>query len=226
MIASFTFNTIPASPQEEKGHVMARKMLVMDSSGRPELILSGRRIPFTQASTTIPPGCVIMVVDCSSSMEGDSIEQARFGSEDLARQALEDGHEVGVVLFGSFAKTLVRPTKDREQVLSGIQGFKAHGSTNMTDGINSATNLLSDTGFRTMIIVTDGMPDSRVDAIVAADEAKKRGISIVCVGTDNADKDFLKRIATSDCLARHVERKLLGTEIASAYRLLTGKPAK
>ncbi len=205
---------------------MTRKMLLLDGSGRPELRLpGGARAPYVQTEV-MQPGRVVVVIDCSGSMAEGGLDQAKAGSSDLSLQALEDKHEVAVVWFGSEAELCIDLTRESARVLEGIKSLEVSGSTNMAAGIALATDLLGYYGFRTLVIVTDGMPDSEEDAIAAADEAKGRGASIVCIGTDNANADFLKRIATSDCLARYVEKKLLGAEIASAYRLLTGKSAK
>jgi len=52
--------------------------------------------------------------------------------------------------------------------------------------------------------------------------AKERGIEIIAIGTDDADKDFLSRLASRSDLMVKVSRELLGQSIASAAKMLPG----
>ena len=71
-----------------------------------------------------------------------------------------------------------------------------------------------------VVIVTDGQPNSTEDALQSAAVLKQKGIEILCIGTDDADKAFLDKLATRKDLALHVAAKSIGTTIRDAAQLL------
>ena len=73
-----------------------------------------------------------------------------------------------------------------------------------------------------MVVVTDGLPDDATGALTAADRAKSTGIEVIAIGTDDANKDFLSKLASRASWAAKVEDVALGKQIACAAKLLPG----
>ncbi len=73
-----------------------------------------------------------------------------------------------------------------------------------------------------MVVVTDGMPDHEGAALGAARDAKKLGVDIITVGTDDADRSFLQKLASRDDLVVVVRREALGKGITSTADMLPG----
>jgi len=175
-------------------------------------------------STTRPKikfGQVYLLIDCSGSMYGDKIEQAKNGALGFADEALSKNYSVGVITFSSKANHLLEPEKSMHNIKAAIEKFTASGSTNMTAAIKIATQNLEDRfGEKLICIVTDGMPDNKKSALKAAETAKQKGIEIMTIGTDDADKKFLEQLATKKELSVKVERSNLGKGITDMARLL------
>ena len=71
-----------------------------------------------------------------------------------------------------------------------------------------------------VVVVTDGQSNDNNAALSVAETLKSRSIDIVCIGTDDADGKFLKRLATRSDLASHVSAKNLRAAITDASRFL------
>ena len=168
---------------------------------------------------------VYLLLDCSSSMAvGTKLAQAKNGAFSFSQEAIEKRYAVGLIQFSSIASHLTEPLNDTSNLKPHIDGIKADGSTNMADAIRMAIGKLQDRFVqRVIVIVTDGMPDSREAALSAANDAKSKGIDIITIGTDDADTDFLRQIASRTDLVVSVNREQLQEGITSAARLLPGK---
>lgn len=167
-------------------------------------------------------GFVYLVIDCSTSMDaGDKLHQAKTGAADFAKDAFRKGYLVGLIKFDSSATHLCEPVKEIQMLGKHLQQIWIGGSTNMAEAIKLARqNLEKKTGPRAMVIVTDGAPDSRTDALDEAQQTKENGIDIITIGTDDADVDFLKKLASRTDLGVKVSREQFGASITAAAKTL------
>ncbi len=167
-------------------------------------------------------GFVYLVIDCSGSMAVyEKLDQAKRRAVDFARKARPKGYSVGLVQFSDVAIHICKPQREISVLEQHLKNLTASGGTNMGDGIRLAKqNLKNNPGVLTMLVVTDGMPNSQEDALAAAREAKNQGIDIIAIGTDDADVAFLKAIASRSDLATKVSRKQLGQAIVDAAKML------
>jgi hypothetical protein len=74
-----------------------------------------------------------------------------------------------------------------------------------------------------VVVVTDGQPDNKKTALAAAGILKKRGIDIVCIGTDDADQEFLSKLASGSEMSFHVDASDLRATLQNASTLLLGR---
>jgi hypothetical protein len=66
----------------------------------------------------------------------------------------------------------------------------------------------------------DGMPDNSKSTLEAANHAKAEGIEIITIGTDDADKEFLKKLASRTELSNKVTSDKFADAITAASLLL------
>ena len=71
-----------------------------------------------------------------------------------------------------------------------------------------------------MVIITDGITINPESALKAADDAKRLGISILTIGTDDADFVFLSKLASQTELARQVSSAQLEKAISDSAHML------
>ena len=164
---------------------------------------------------------VYLLLDISSSMDAGKLAQARRGGLSFAKDAIEKGYRVGVIQFSTLARISTEPTTTLGLIRSGLSEIGVQLTTNMAAAIELATTELRKTrGSRAMVLVTDGYPDSEGAAIRASWGAKNSDITIIAIGTEDADRGFLKKIATASELATTVPDSGLEVAISSASRLL------
>jgi Mg-chelatase subunit ChlD len=170
--------------------------------------LPGERVTYEEPKVVEVPGgggpvTVVLAVDCSISMFGSKIDQARNSAKEIARKYVsEDGsRKVALVNFGGPhhiypAKVLVAPTNSIGQIESAADGLQAGGGTPMEAGMERIRDVLEPAqGKRVAIILTDGMPNDPEKTRQLSQTLRSLGITIgtVPIGTD-ADQNFLRAI--------------------------------
>lgn len=169
-------------------------------------------------------GYVYLLVDRSASMEGDKLDQAKKGALKFAKDALGKGYFTGLIQFDSSANLVCEPYKDVSVLEKALMKLRVGDTTHMAKAINLAYSLLKDMpGYRVMVIVTDGMPNGPGDpesSLKAGETAKRNKIDIIAIGTDDADREFLKRLASRSELGVKVPSKNLEKTITDSARLL------
>jgi molecular chaperone DnaK len=169
-------------------------------------------------------GYVYLLVDRSASMTGDKLKQAKNGALKFAKEALSKGYYTGLIQFDSNSRLLCEPYKDIPAIEKAINKMDVGDTTHMAKAINLAHKLLKGIlGTRVMVIVTDGIPNGAGDptsSLKAGEDAKKNGIEIIAIGTDDSDQEFLKRLASRSELGMKVESKNLEKAITDSARML------
>jgi Mg-chelatase subunit ChlD len=173
-------------------------------------------------SVALHQRAVILLIDCSGSMGGGGkMDQAKTGAIGFARAAIEQRYEVGLLRFDSRATLLLDPQGRLEALATAAGQLSPAGSTNMGDAIRTASNSFDKRHReRVLCLVTDGMPDSRDDALAAAAEVKRAGGEIMAIGTDDADHAFLDYLVTRKELSRKVAVPQFDQAITDMARLL------
>jgi Mg-chelatase subunit ChlD len=166
-------------------------------------------------------GKVYMVLDCSGSMAGYKIDQAKQGVLDFAKDAVRKKYLVGLIKFDTNATHLSEPTKDVSRLEAQMKSVMASGTTNMAEAISMAHESLKNLGgSRVMVIATDGQPDNVNDSLNEGKSAKRDGIEIITIGTDDAVQEFLKKLASRSDLGAKVSTDMFAKAISSAHLLL------
>lgn len=199
---------------------MAKKLLGLSHEGRLVVKLPGG---VEEPVPTRRQGYALLLIDCSDSMDGSKLSEAKQGASAFALDARTKHYLVGLIAFASDAELVCKLAESPSTLDSAISALETNGSTNMADAIKLAKGeLMSSAGARAIVVATDGMPDDKTAAIRAADEAKALGIDIIAIGTGDADREFLNRIASRTDLTVMVQAAQLKAGIVGAVGLLPG----
>lgn len=180
---------------------------------------TGRQIAGEQPKRTL-----FLLLDCSGSMDDyGKLDSAKRGAVAFCRDAAAKGYAVGVIAFSHEAVCLREAAGGFEGIEQAFFGVPASGSTDMTGALlMAARKLKARGGEKAVCLVTDGIPDDTNSALKAAASLQAVGISIMALGTDDADKAFLDRIVTDKELSVRVARQQLQQGISNMARLLPG----
>jgi Mg-chelatase subunit ChlD len=193
-----------------------RKLLTLNKEGK----LSLRAADGLETEIRTSLRNVLLLIDTSGSMAGAKIEQARSGAVDFAHSAITRSYATALAVFADRAAMVCDPTADADHFANKI----ARVDVGLVGGTTDLAAALVLAGkFRELaavVVVTDGKSNDNDAALKVAATLKNRGIDIICIGTDDADRHFLGRLATRSDLARHVSSKSLRAAITDASRLL------
>lgn len=173
--------------------------------------------------TTSPDSAqaVYLLLDCSGSMKGDKLNQAKQGALNFAKEAKSKGYLTGLISFSSSAEHLCEPQPKAKELESYLEPMAAGGNTNMGSALSLAKRKFEERmGVRVVVIVTDGMPNSRQETSRAAKTLIKDGVDIITIGTDDADEGFLEKISSRKDLAKKVKRTQLEKGVQSVAGML------
>jgi len=132
-----------------------------------------------------PRLAMLLVLDRSGSMEGESIALAKQAAR-IAVERLAPGDQVGVIAFEDrphWITPLVEVTDDKQALLEQIDTIRAAGGTNMGPALDQAILALRDAyaDLRHIILMTDGVSHP-ADFDALARQAAEQGITISTVG--------------------------------------------
>jgi Mg-chelatase subunit ChlD len=172
-------------------------------------------------------GTVFLLLDCSGSMSGYKLDQAKQGILHFAKDAINKSYQVGLIKFDTNATLVCKPNRELSQIEKNFKKFKATGSTNMVDAINIAHEYLNKySSPLAMVIATDGIPNNVVGSLKAGNMAIQDGIEIITIGTDDADKNFLSKLASKNHFSSVVTKENFAKAIASSALLLSDPKKK
>lgn len=150
--------------------------------------LARNRIPMQMA----------LVMDCSGSMYGQSIDDAKVAARSFVERSLQPGRQLAIVAFPG--GVLAPPTSDLRRLTGAIDDLTPIGSTPMADGLRQARDLLRPRAGvqRVFVVMTDGHPDDP-DAVTAEiHRIRSTGGRVVAIGVGpQVQQEFLQGLASS-----------------------------
>jgi molecular chaperone DnaK (HSP70) len=159
----------------------------------------GRPPAVPEASHEPEPIRVFLLIDVSASMTGQPMEEAQTAAREFLARCDFSTTEVGLISFSSMVSLQAPATNNVRKLHAAIQRLEAEGSTNLTDALEMARGQLAgDDRRRYIVILTDGYPDAPESAVEQAGAARRSGVEIVAIGTGDADRDYLRRLASSE----------------------------
>lgn len=168
---------------------------------------------------------VMVLLDCSSSMSGKSkLQQAKSGLLDsYVPEIINHGNRIGLIAFTSEAHLCCGLTEDAAVFERAVESLRADGSTYLVDALKLAEKQLVDVPAATtrcLLIATDGEVFDRDEARRVAKRLADAGYQIFTIGTEDADEDFLRDIATTEDGAIMVTSHQLTSGFVKAAGLL------
>lgn len=165
-------------------------------------------------------GTVYLVLDHSTSM-GDpgKMEQLRQGALRFFLEAVQRDYAVGAVAFAGAAELVTGAGLNAHRFWRKLHALRPYGRTAMASGLRLGLGRLRFRGGRkVLVLITDGVPDDRAATLDAARLARARGVTLIPIGTGEADHAFLASLTGRPELVRHVTPDRLAGAIAGAAR--------
>lgn len=195
---------------------MASDLLRLDK-GTGKLFLKGAD---GKQQIVVPPETtnrtIFVLVDASGSMASKKFDDAKKGALDFGLGCISNRYEVGVVVFSDKAAAS-KPTADPGAFRAKIDKLKC---TSGGTYLSSALSHTVDYKPAYVLVVTDGEVADSAQSLAVADRLKSSGTEILTIGTDDANQDFLKQLASRSDLSVKVARAELAQAIRDASRLL------
>jgi molecular chaperone DnaK len=143
------------------------------------------------------PMNIVLIMDCSGSMYGQNIEEARKAALAFVEAALGPNRQIAVVGFpgGVFCPL----TAELARVQAAISELSPIGSTPMAEGLGAARDLMkSKAGVqRVYVVLTDGHPDDPDATTSEVTRIRTGGGRIITIGVGaQVRPEFLRAIAS------------------------------
>ena len=153
---------------------------------------------------------IILAIDLSGSMSGEPLKKAQEAMREFVKELDANYTTIGLLAFADFSKMIIKPTKNFEKIIHGINNIKVGdvGICNEAEPFTDAFNEMKMIKFfknkekiRYLIVLTDGVWDNPKFAIKKAKNCHKEGIEVMALGFGTADEYFLKQIASTEKFA-------------------------
>ncbi len=144
------------------------------------------------------PMHVTLLLDCSGSMYGLKIKEARKAAGSFVERTLRPGRQVAVIAFPG--GILTPPTGDPGRLAEAIANLTPIGSTPMSGALNAARRLVRPKAGiqRVFVVLTDGHPDNPHDTITEAHRIRNSGGRLITIGIGReVRQNFLRSLASS-----------------------------
>ncbi|MEQ1564424.1 MAG: Hsp70 family protein [Myxococcota bacterium] len=160
--------------------------------------LAGGQVTLEDLAHNRAPMQVALIMDCSGSMYGSNIDNAKRAALGFANRTLQSSNrQVAVVAFPGGVKST--PTADLDRLKWAIDALTPIGSTPMSEGLHDAGNLLRPRAGvqRVFVVMTDGHPDDPDATLKKIHDLRASGARIITVGVGNqVQQDFLSSLAS------------------------------
>ncbi len=163
--------------------------------------LSWLGLPPETSAAARPPELirVFLLIDVSSSMTGQPLTEAQTAAREFLLKCDLTAMEVGLISFSTLVALQSPATNNLRRLHAAIHRLEAEGSTNLTDALEMARGqLVASDRKRYIVLLTDGYPDAPESAVAQALGAREQGIEVVAIGTGDADREYLRRLASSE----------------------------
>ncbi|MEO6087690.1 MAG: Hsp70 family protein [Umezawaea sp.] len=170
------------------------------------------------------PMTIYLAFDLSGSMSGAPLAAAREAARAFLVQLDLTTTEVGIVSFSDRVSVSLPATHNAADVERAIQQLTvgSTGAGNATDPFDELRQLLSgEPGRKFGVVLADGVWYSQNTAVRRAQECHRDGIEVIAVGFGSADKQFLKKIASSTEQAMFTDMGQLSTVFGTIAREIT-----
>ena len=171
------------------------------------------------------PQAIALLIDTSGSMSGSKLFEVQGAATNFVQR--QDGKQdsLAVVSFNSSSQVISQFGSDKKSLIQGIAGLSATGGTNMEAGLDTAVAVIQSTPqkSRNILLFTDGQPDSLPAASASALNARLQGITIVAVGTGDANINSLAQLTGNPSLVFFANSGEFDLAFQQAEKVIYGK---
>jgi Mg-chelatase subunit ChlD len=143
------------------------------------------------------PMNIVLLVDCSGSMYGRNLEDARKAALSFSEASLGPNRQIALVAFPGGVQCPL--TTDLRKIDGALRGLTPIGSTPLAEGLSAARELMKGKAGvqRVFVVLTDGHPDDPEGAAAEINRIRTAGGRIVTIGVGSQVRpDFLKSLAS------------------------------
>ena len=148
----------------------------------------------------VTPYDIVLLLDNSGSMHY-SLDTAKDACRKLVTNFIDlNLHRVAFVTFETYVRLHSHLTHDNYQLVNAINSINSGGGTNMSEAFSVARQELRNRESNAtplVIVVTDGIPDSKTTTTQEANKIKSNGIKIAAIGAGNVDHSYLSSLAST-----------------------------
>ena len=138
---------------------------------------------------------LMLVVDHSGSMGGKPMSDTKAAVISFVK-SLDAGIDVGLVKFDSYAELVAPLSKNRTELLIGVDTILAEGGTSIQSGLRLAGDQLIGTdGRKVIILLSDGCDGDTAGIDAALETLRMNNIYVYTIGFGGADTKYLSYIA-------------------------------
>lgn len=144
------------------------------------------------------PMQLALIMDCSGSMYGQSLDDAKVAAHAFVDRSLQPGRQIALVAFPG--GVMAPPTSDPRRLSQAIDELTPIGSTPMAAGLKNARDLLRPRAGiqRVFVVMTDGHPDNPEGVSAEVHRIRSSGGRIVTVGVGpQVQQAYLQSLASS-----------------------------
>ncbi|MDP2232537.1 MAG: VWA domain-containing protein, partial [Actinomycetota bacterium] len=211
-------------PAELLGEAQVASFVVTEN-GREAKVLSQDRLSQPEV-----PVDVVLAIDTSGSMKGESLEAAKHAAMEFV-DAMQSPNRVAIIAFDTTAHVVQGFTDDDNALRAAILGLSAKGETAAYDSLVAAAKLAEEAGsnVKGVVLLSDGGDTmSRTSLDDAVRKTQDAGIPVYAVSLPSfeADPEALRTIASqtggrqvalSDIAVLPVLYRDIATEIQTSY---------
>ncbi|TVQ89611.1 MAG: VWA domain-containing protein [Deltaproteobacteria bacterium] len=170
-------------------------------------LITGQILPHRMASGQISlhdlalnraPMQVALLMDCSGSMYGQNMDNAKAAAKAFAERTLAvPNRQIAVIAFPGGVRSTA--TSDLDRITRALDSLSPIGSTPLSDGLHDARDLLRPRAGvqRVFVVMTDGHPDDPEETGVEVHRLKASGARLIAIGVgDQVDQDYLRSLAS------------------------------
>jgi len=181
--------------QRDTGHALALSVEPVPD----DLSWLGRPPDRGSRAAAEAPVTVFLLVDVSASMAGGPLVEAQAAARAFLEKCDFTTTRVGLIAFSDQVTVLTDATDHVRRLHAAVNRLEADGTTNLSDALTEALGrLINDARSRYVVILTDGFPDAPEDAVEQAGKVRDAGVGVVAIGTGAADRDYLRRLSSTD----------------------------
>ena len=200
-------NLWATSTSEADGRVFLKPRSPAVARGQRFTVEVGARLTTVPLNPEAGRADIVLALDCSSSMHGESVMEAARGARQFVRHCRfgPDGARVGVVVFNDQGRVLSELTSNPFVLFAKLRKLpEPAGGTSIHEGMRAALMLIEeapprkgDDASKAIILLTVGS-DGDPRLVDFAESLGQRDINLYCLGVEGADRGLLNRMAAAN----------------------------